>query len=185
MHSQGVIGCSPRRRPNPRPVALWGGPGTLPDPGRSQLMDVPPLSWGRATQASPMASLFTIPGSPDCYFYVKGMDSSRTRRELLRPDPEQTDPQLGRRPQASCGRPRWEHTRTSCQGPWPVMGQSPAWQEHGARVTLSGQQRWGLCPEPPEHQMFASTQNPAVSALPALRLLFPEPPAPRTFSKVP
>lgn len=117
-----------------------------------------------------------------CYFYVKRMDSSRTRRGLLRPEPEQTDPQLGRRPQASCGWPRWEHPRTLCQGPCLVMGQSPAWHEHGARVTLSGQQCWGLCPESPEHQMFASTQNPAVSAL---QLLLPEPPAPRTFSKVP
>lgn len=182
LHSQRVISCSPRRCPNPRPVALWGGPGTLPDPGRSQLMDMLPLSWGRATQASPMTRLFTIPGSPDCYFYVKGMDSSRTRRGLLRPEPEQTDPQLGRRPQASCGWPRWEHPRTLCQGPCLVMGQSPAWHEHGARVTLSGQQCWGLCPESPEHQMFTSTQNPAVSAL---QLLLPEPPAPRTFSKVP
>ena len=40
------------------------------------------LPLGCAAQASPVAGLFTIPGSPDHYFYVKGMDGSEARRGL-------------------------------------------------------------------------------------------------------
>ena len=39
--------------------------------------------------------------------------------------------------------PHWEHTPGLCQGPWPVMEQSPAWHEHSVRVTLRGRQHWG------------------------------------------